>query len=126
MNKKNRIKKNEDFSRVFREGTSTANRQFVVYTLNKDGQSYFRVGLSVSKKLGNAVERNHIKRYIRQALLELNTDLYENKDYVVIARKPCTELPFDQFKKSLIHVLKRADALKVRENNKKINNKTNM
>jgi len=108
MNKKNRIKKNEDFSRVFREGTSTANRQFVIYTLRKEDQQQYRIGLSVSKKLGNAVVRNHIKRYIRQALHELSDDLQIEMDYVVIARKPCTELPFNEFKKSLIHVLKRA------------------
>jgi ribonuclease P protein component len=115
MNKKNRIKKNADFSRVFREGTSTANRQFVIYTLKKEDQDQFRIGLSVSKKLGNAVMRNHIKRYIRQALHELSNDLQLNMDYVVIARKPCTELPFNEFKKSLIHVLKRAEVLKIRD-----------
>jgi len=123
MNKKNRIKKNADFSRVFREGSSTANRQFVIYTLKKEDQKQFRIGLSVSKKLGNAVERNHIKRYIRQALNELNNDLQTNLDYVVIARKPCTELPFIEFKKSLIHVLKRAEALKNRDSKNKIEKK---
>ncbi|MEH7401915.1 MULTISPECIES: ribonuclease P protein component [Bacillaceae] len=120
MNKKNRIKKNADFSRVFQEGSSTANRQFVIYTLKKEDQKQFRIGLSVSKKLGNAVERNHIKRYIRQALTELSDDLRVNMDYVVIARKPCTELPFNEFKKSLIHVLKRAEALKIRDSKHKL------
>jgi ribonuclease P protein component len=123
MNKKNRIKKNEDFSRVFREGTSTANRQFVIYTLRKEDQQQFRIGLSVSKKLGNAVVRNHIKRYIRQALHELSDDLQVEMDYVVIARKPCTELPFNEFKKSLIHVLKRAEALKIRDSKHKTDKK---
>lgn len=123
MNKKNRIKKNEDFSRVFREGTSTANRQFVIYTLRKEDQQQFRIGLSVSKKLGNAVVRNHIKRYIRQALHELSNDLQVEMDYVVIARKPCTELPFNEFKKSLIHVLKRAEALKNRDSKHKTDKK---
>jgi ribonuclease P protein component len=113
MNKKNRIKKNTDFDRVFREGTSTANRKFVLYLLQRQKQNQYRIGLSVSKKLGNAVVRNHIKRYIRQAVLEMKEQLQNDYDYVIIARKPCVEMPFDQFKSSLNHVLKRAKALKI-------------
>ena len=113
MNKKNRIKKNTDFDRVFREGTSTANRQFVLYILQRQKQNQYRIGLSVSKKLGNAVVRNHIKRYIRQAVLEMKEQLQNDYDYVIIARKPCVEMPFDQFKSSLNHVFKRAKALKI-------------
>ena len=67
MEKKLRIKKNDEFQLVFQKGESFANRQFVVYVLDKPGQDYFRIGLSVSKKIGNAVVRNQVKRYIRQA-----------------------------------------------------------
>lgn len=50
MKKKYRIKKNDDFQKVFRRGKSFANRQFVVYTLKQEGSNHFRIGLSVSKK----------------------------------------------------------------------------
>ena len=50
MKKRQRIKKNEDFQKVFKRGKSFANRQFVVYSMPKEGQKEFRIGLSVSKK----------------------------------------------------------------------------
>lgn len=106
MNKRNRIKKNEEFQDVFKKGKSVANRQFVVYMLEKSNQEELRVGLSVSKKIGNAVIRNQIKRYIRQSFLELKNDLRQDLDYVIIARKPTSEMNFHGTKKSLIHVLK--------------------
>ena len=71
MNKRQRIKKNEEFQQVFKNGKSFANRQFVVYCYRKEEQAEFRVGLSVSKKVGNAVTRNRIKRYLRQTFLEM-------------------------------------------------------
>lgn len=110
MKKKLRIKKNDEFQNVFQNGESFANRQFVVYVLDKPNQDYFRIGLSVSKKMGNAVVRNQIKRYIRQSFLELMDDIKIGRDYVVIARKPTSEMDFFQVKKSLIHVLKRSNS----------------
>ncbi|MFC4411647.1 ribonuclease P protein component [Chungangia koreensis] len=112
MNKRQRIKKNEEFQKVFKKGKSFANRQFVVYYLEKEGQMEFRIGLSVSKKIGKAVVRNQIKRYIRQSFLELNEQLRPNMDYVIIARQPAAALDFHETKKSLMHVLKIAKVLK--------------
>ncbi|WP_404333181.1 ribonuclease P protein component [Mesobacillus maritimus] len=72
--------------------------------------------LSVSKKLGNAVTRNQIKRYIRQAFLELKDEVRTGNDYVIIARKPAAEMGMQDIKKSLEHVLKVARVLKKRNN----------
>jgi ribonuclease P protein component len=110
MNKSQRIKKNKEFQTVFKKGKSFANRQFIVYVLKND-QPEFRIGLSVSKKVGNAVTRNRIKRYIRQTFLELENDLLPNADYVIIARQQAASLDFHESKKSLEHVLKIARAL---------------
>ena len=62
MKKRNRLKKNEDFQKVFKKGKSMANRQYVLYVLHQPEAKEFRVGLSVSKKIGNAVVRNRVKR----------------------------------------------------------------
>lgn len=112
MKKEFRIKKNQEFQEAFQKGRSFANRQFVVYALKKEGQDSFRIGLSVSKKIGNAVVRNQIKRYIRQAIFELKDQLYTGNDYVIIARKPAAEMDFFEVKKSLQHVLKVGKVLK--------------
>ncbi|MED3801417.1 ribonuclease P protein component [Lysinibacillus xylanilyticus] len=112
MKKRQRVKKNDDFQKVFKKGKSFANRQFVVYFLEKEGQTEFRVGLSVSKKLGNAVTRNQIKRYIRQSIHEIKDELKLNMDYVIIARQPAATMDFHEVKQSLQHVLRIAKVLK--------------
>lgn len=112
MKKRQRVKKNEDFQKVFKKGKSFANRQFVVYFYQKEGQAEYRVGLSVSKKLGNAVVRNQIKRYIRQSIHELKDELQPNMDYVIIARHPAATMNFHEVKQSLQHVLRIAKVLK--------------
>ena len=105
MKKNFRVKREKDFKEIFQYGTSFANRKFVVYQLENQ-QNHFRVGLSVSKKLGNAVTRNQIKRRIRHILLNVREHLADNVDFVVIARKGVEELDFHQVEKNLIHVLK--------------------
>ncbi|WP_174734648.1 ribonuclease P protein component [Mesobacillus harenae] len=111
MRKELRIKKNKDFQEAFKKGKSVANRQFVVYTLGKPEQEMFRIGLSVSKKIGNAVVRNRIKRYIRQSFLEIQDQVQVGNDYVIIARKPVADMDMHDVKKSLLHVLRVAKVL---------------
>lgn len=111
MKKDYRVKKNQEFQKIFQHGTSFANRQFVVYVLKKEQQEHFRIGLSVSKKIGKAVTRNQIKRYIRQSFLELFDQVHKGNDYVIIARKPTADMDFHEVKKSLIHVLRVAKVL---------------
>lgn len=111
LKKRNRLKKNEDFQKVFKQGTSVANRQFVLYTLDQPENDELRVGLSVSKKIGNAVMRNRIKRLIRQAFLEEKERLKE-KDYIIIARKPASQLTYEETKKSLQHLFRKSSLYK--------------
>ena len=105
MKKRFRVKKEKDFNAIFKEGKSFANRKFVIYRLENNEQ-HFRVGLSVSKKLGNAVMRNQIKRRIRHILIEYKNQLVENVDFVVIARKGVEILDYAEMEKNLLHVLK--------------------
>lgn len=111
LKKEQRIKKNEEFSKVFKQGHSVANRQFVLYVLPKEGQVAFRLGLSVSKKVGNAVTRNRIKRYIREVFQSQKDLLAANVDYVVIARKPASDMSLLEVEQSLLHVMRKARIL---------------
>lgn len=111
MHHSHRLKKNEEFQVVFQQGTSVANRQFVVYTLKKEGQVTFRVGISVSKKIGKAVVRNRLKRYIREVLTGLEEHIASGYDLVIISRQGVEKLSFQEVRNSLIHVLKRAQVL---------------
>lgn len=112
MKKAHRIKKNKEFQEVFQKGASFANRQLVIYYLHKDQQHHFRVGLSVSKKIGNAVIRNQIKRYLRQAFLELDKNIKPNYDIIIIARIPAKDMDFHLLKKSVNHLLYKTQLLK--------------
>lgn len=112
MNKRQRIKKNDDFQLIFKSGKSFANRQFVVYCYRKEEQTEFRIGLSVSKKVGNAVTRNRIKRYVRQSFLEMNEELRNDMDYIIVARHQAASQDFHDTKKSLQHVLRIARVIK--------------
>lgn len=107
MKKAYRVKSEKDFQKVFHEGESKANRQFVIYKLPKVEQKHFRVGISVGTKLGNAATRNKIKRRIRHALMELDKEytLNQQTDFIVIARIPVKDMSFLEIKKSLIHVM---------------------
>ncbi|GAB2536974.1 ribonuclease P protein component [Gracilibacillus alcaliphilus] len=105
MKKEWRIKKDKEFQEVFKKGASFANRQLVIYYLHKDQQKHYRVGLSVSKKIGNAVVRNQIKRYIRQAFVELDKNVKQEYDIIIIARQPAKDIDFHQIKKSVNHLL---------------------
>lgn len=105
MKKSFRVKREKDFKAIFKDGTSFANRKFVVYQLENQ-QNHFRVGLSVSKKLGNAVARNQIKRRIRHILQSVKGSLVEHVDFVVIARKGVETLEYAEMEKNLLHVLK--------------------
>ncbi|WP_071130396.1 ribonuclease P protein component [Enterococcus timonensis] len=109
MKKKFRVKKESDFQEVFNSATSCANRNFVVYQLPKAGQKHFRVGLSVGKKIGNAVARNQMKRYLRQGLQELEPGIVPEVDFIIIARVGSQHLDYHQVKKNLTHVLKLAN-----------------
>jgi ribonuclease P protein component len=108
MRRKYRIKKNEDFQKVFKLGKSIANRQFVIYILQNPDEREFRIGLSVSKKIGNAVTRNRVKRLIRQVFSEEKQRIVSGKEFIVIARKPAADMNYHEVKSSLNHLFRKA------------------
>ncbi|RYL94180.1 ribonuclease P protein component [Sporolactobacillus sp. Y61] len=106
-----RLKKNEDFQVVFKKGKSFANRQFVVYVLRHPGQPCSRLGLSVSKKMGNAVMRNHIKRCIKEIFRDMADRLEPGNDYIIISRRPVRTMSYHEMQGSLMHVLRKAGVI---------------
>jgi len=91
--KRGRLSRSGDFDRVYREGRSHSNRFFVLYAFpredsdSQDGEdTSVRLGLSVSRKVGGAVERNAVKRAIREAFWALADGLPGEFDFVIVAR----------------------------------------
>jgi len=87
--RRGRLSRSAEFDRVFRQGRSHANRVLVLYGFPRpdgDAAGEPRLGLSVSRRVGGAVERNHVKRLLREAF-ELETErLPAGHDVVVVAR----------------------------------------
>jgi ribonuclease P protein component len=87
-----RLSRSAEFERVYRHGRSTANRHLVLYAFPNDDAEGCRLGLSVSRKVGGAVERNRVKRLLREAFTSAESRLREGHDVVVVARPPACEL----------------------------------
>jgi ribonuclease P protein component len=85
--RRGRLSRSADFDRVFRNGRSQAGRELVLYVFPRDGDDTApRLGLSVSRKVGSAVERNRVKRLLREAFAAEGGRLAPGTDAVVIAR----------------------------------------
>jgi ribonuclease P protein component len=87
-----RLSRSAEFERVYRQGRSTANRQLVLYSFPNSSAPRARLGLSVSRKVGGAVERNRIKRLLREAFARVEAELAPEQDIVVVARPEIREL----------------------------------
>ena len=87
-----RLSRSAEFERVYRHGRSTANRHLVLYTFPNASASRPRLGLSVSRKVGGAVERNRVKRLLREAFAQTEHELAPGQDIVVVARPEIREL----------------------------------
>jgi ribonuclease P protein component len=87
-----RLSRSAEFERVYRHGRSSANRHLVLYSFPNSSVERPRLGLSVSRKVGGAVERNRVKRLLREAFGRVESDLNTGQDVVVVARPEAREL----------------------------------
>jgi ribonuclease P protein component len=87
-----RLSRSAEFERVYRQGRSVANRELVLYSFPNPSSVRPRLGLSVSRKIGSAVERNRLKRLLREAFARRAGELREGHDLVVVARPPAGEI----------------------------------
>jgi len=91
--KRRRLSRSGEFDRVYRDGSSHATRHLVLYTFPRDEErSDVRLGVSVGRKVGGAVERNRVKRALREAFWGLSDRLPPGHDFVIVARGEAGEL----------------------------------
>lgn len=84
--RRSRVTRSGDFDSVYRRGKSAAGRHLVVYAFNRGEGDSPRLGLSVGKRVGGAVERNRVKRVLREEFSRIQGALAAGVDYVIIAR----------------------------------------
>jgi ribonuclease P protein component len=120
MKKCDVVKNNREFDNIIAKGKYVKNNDFVIYytinELNKD-----RFGISVGKKIGNAVTRNYYKRVIRN-ICDMNKSLYSNdKDYIIIMRKGLINLSFLEMNDSYKNLIEKINKKEKEQNNEKTN-----
>lgn len=111
MQKKLRLRKKQDFGKVYRQGRSFANAQFVVYWRKQAEPGCFRLGISASSKLGGAVVRNRMRRKIKEIVRLNAARLQDGFDFILIVRKPALKMTYRELEGSIMHVLRKAGLL---------------
>ena len=108
------LKKYGDFQRVYKRGRSYANKYLIMYVLKQDVQEN-RIGISVSKKVGNSVVRHRITRLIRESYRLNEQKFVGGLDIVVITRPGAKERSFFEIESALLHLGRLHSILKEEE-----------
>lgn len=106
------LKKNKEFKKVYDNGKSYATRNLVIYCLNYEKGKKNRYGLSVSKKIGNAVVRNKLKRRLREIIKEFEKEKeFKGYDIIFIARKPVVQINYQYLKRDVKKLYKKMNII---------------
>ena len=114
MKKQYRIKKQSEIDAIFNNKKATGNMYFSVF-LKENTNNYFRFGLSIGKKYGNAVSRNKIKRQIRSIVRLNKTEIIGGYDFIIVIKPQANRLTYQEIEEQIIGLLKKQ---KIMENKK--------
>ncbi|MGG7079533.1 ribonuclease P protein component [Clostridium sardiniense] len=119
-----RLKKNNEFRMVYRRGKSLANNLLVLYTYNNrnnknsDNEVYNKVGVSVSKKVGNSVVRSRSKRLIMESYRLNEASIKKGFDFIFIARNNMKDKSFHEVERAMMNLFKKAGLYNEESSNK--------
>ena len=106
------LKKNHQFQFVYKNGRSYANKYLVMY-IKENGTDRNRIGISVSKKVGNSVVRHRVTRLIRESYRLHESVFNSGLDIVVVARQSAKDVNFYEIESAFLHLAKLHKIIKV-------------
>ena len=106
------LKKNHQFQFVYKNGKSYVNKYLVMY-IKENGLERNRIGISVSKKVGNSVVRHRVTRLIRESYRLHESVFNSGLDIVVVARSAAAQANFEKIESALLHLAKLHKIIKV-------------
>ena len=105
MNYTESLKENEEFKKIYSTGKSLANKYLIMYVKNNE-MDKIRLGISVSKKVGNSVIRHRISRLIRESYRISEDSIRIGLDIIVVARAGAKEKDYSEIESALLHLIK--------------------
>lgn len=101
-----RLKKNFQFQKVYRQGKSLSTKKIVLF-FKKNGDKKNNLGISISKKIGNSVQRHRIKRIYKEAFTHLKDEMKEGYDFIIVARRGAGQILYHEAVQDLYKILSR-------------------
>lgn len=111
MDKKYRLRNNIHFKKVYNRGKSYGNRLVVMY-VNKNGMNYNRVGFSVTKKIGNSVVRNKVRRRMKESYRLNCNKIKDGYDLIFLPKVMANKANYREIESAMLHLLKISHLLK--------------
>ena len=111
MKKENRLKKRKQFNWIFKNGKTIKGQDvFIVY--NSSYGNDYKVGFSVTKKVGKAVVRNKVKRRLKSILTKYRNNIVSKNTMIFVARPSIVDLKFNEIENQIVSLLKKANLYK--------------
>lgn len=104
-----KLKRSWQFEKVYKNGSKYISEPFIIYVLPNNNKNV-RIGLTVTKKVGKSVQRNRIKRVLREVFKSIN-GIFPGNDIVVVARKSSVDIKYSEAKETLNYLLNRAHVI---------------